>query len=100
MGAGSDSGLAESLRVGAGVGPCASRYRSRFSPQRNAPDLDDTGALRRSRYCFPLSSRITMSISQPPLRYGLIFTVIALTPEGTPRVFRPHPSSGDPSRPG
>ena len=48
------------------------------SPHRFAPDFDDTGARLRPRRSDPSGRTTWMSASQPPRRYRLIFTLIAL----------------------
>src|SRR4051794_5968462 len=66
-----------------GLQPCRTRKLARSSPQRFAAAFDGHGALRRSRYTVPSTSRTCTSTSHPPRLYGRTFTLIALTSSAT-----------------
>src|SRR3954469_14658443 len=66
-----------------GLQPCRTRKFALSSPQRLDAALDGHGALRRSRYIVPSTSRTCTSTSHPPRLYGRTFTLIALTSRAT-----------------
>ena len=63
-------------------GPCCSTCRSRSSRPPQGRDLGEAERLLRSRHRVPSGSRIVMSTSQPPLRYGRNVMLIAVYSSG------------------